>query len=197
MSGKRGRPRKTPEIVENQEEQKESVVSQAKPLPEVQERPTLTLVSDLDAYVSQRMKSGPKTLDEVLFVKEKQYAPGEHRLSLPQELRKYTDRFAFRWINKKKRAIDDAVNLKGWVLVNRALFPDLPDYLFSTTGGVEVGDTILGFMKKEKAEAIRRAPGEKSRQLLETNPMIRKNLEPLPSGKSGFYKPKPTKEDEE
>ena len=166
-------------------------------LPEVQERPSLTLVSDLDAYVSQRMKSGPKTLDEVLFVKEKEYTPGEHRLSLPKELHKYENRFAFRWINKKKRAIDDAINLKGWVLVNRALFPDLSNHLFTTAGGVEVGDTILAFMKKERAEEIRRAPGEKSKNLLNSNPMISSKLEPLPAGKSGFYKPKKTKEDED
>lgn len=164
--------------------------------PEVQERPTMTLVSDLDAYIADRMKAQPKTLDEVMFVTEKKYAPGEHRLSLPKELQEYGDRFAFRWINKKKRAIDDAINLKGWVLVNKALFPNLPKHLFTTNGGIEVGDTILAFMAKAKAEAIRHTPGEKSKRLLESNPMISGKMEPLKKGQSGFYKPKDTGEKE-
>ena len=163
-------------------------------IPEIQERPALTLVSDLDAYIVDRIKAQPKTLDEVMLVTEKKYAPGEHRLSLPKELHEYEDRFSFRWINKKKRAIDGAVTLKGWVLVNKALFPNLPKHLFTTNGGVEVGDAILAFMAKVKAEAIRRAPGEKSRGLLKSNPMVSGEVEPLKKGQSGFYKPEDTGE---
>ncbi len=71
---------------------------------ETQEYPILQTMSEEDAYISDRMKSQPTTLDEVRAVKEKKYLPGEHRLSLPKEFKKYKDRFAFRWINKKKRA---------------------------------------------------------------------------------------------
>ena len=157
---------------------------------ELQERPPLTIMSGEDVYVADRMKSQPKTIDEVLLVKERKFAPGEHRLSLPKELCEYQDRFAFRWINKKKRAIDDAIDLKGWVIVNKALFPNLPRHSFSTSGGIERGDTILMFMSLKKAEAMRRIPGEKSAQLVKDQ--LSKGEESLPKEQSGFYKPSNT-----
>jgi hypothetical protein len=145
---------------------------------------TVTLSSE-DNYIADRMRSQPKTLEEVLTVKEKQYAPSEHRLSLPKELKAFEDRFAFRWINKKKRAIDDAVDVKGWIIANRALFPSLPKHLFTTSGAIERGDAILGFMALKKAEAIRRAPGEKSAEYIKSH--LAKGTETLPKGQSGFY----------
>lgn len=166
-----------------------------KPVQET-ERPTLTLVSDMDAYISERMKNQPKTLDEALFVKEKKYAPGEHRLSLPPELKGYTKKITFRWLNKKKRAIDDAIDVKGWMLVNRALFPSLPKHLFTTSGAIERGDCVLAFIPNKKAEAIRRAPREKSQRMKEASPMISKP-EPLRKGQSGFYRPEDTSPEKE
>ena len=159
--------------------------------------PILHVMSEEDRYIADRMKSQPKTLEEVLFVKEKRYAPGEHRLSLPKELKPYLDRFVFRWINKKKRAVDDAI-IKGWVIVNRTLFPDVvreAQFLFSTSGAIEKGDCLLSFMKKEIAESIRRAPGLKSSAYLKSQ--LSKGEEPLPKGQSGFYKPTDTSEKED
>ena len=46
----------------------------------VQEYPILQTMSEEDAYISDRMKSQPKTLDEVLLVKEK---------NMPQESTDY------------------------------------------------------------------------------------------------------------
>ena len=163
----------------------------------VQEYPILQTMSEEDAYISDRMKSQPKTLDEVLLVKEKKYAPGEHRLSLPKELKKYEDRFAFRWINKHKRAVDDAI-IKGWVIVNRRLFPEVAEkakHLFSTSGAIEKGDAILAFMNKEVALQIRKAPGEKSSAYLKAQ--LAKGTGKLPKGQSGFYKPEDTSEKED
>ena len=158
----------------------------------VQEYPILQTMSEEDAYIHDRMKSQPKTLDEVLMVKEKKYAPGEHRLSLPKELKVYEDKFAFRWINKHKRAVDDAI-IKGWVIVNRRLFPDVAEkakHLFSTSGAIEKGDCILAFMNLEVAIQIRKAPGEKSNAYLKA--ALEKGTRPLPKGQSGFYKPEDT-----
>lgn len=160
--------------------------------PKVQEYPVLQTMSENDAYIHDRMKSQPKTLDEVLMVKEKKYIPGEHRLSLPKEFRVYEDRFVFRWLNKHKRAIDEAI-IKGWVLVNRILFPDVAQkakHLFSTNGAIEVGTNILAFMKKEIAVQIRKAPGEKSSAMLKSQ--LSKGEGKLPEGQSGFYKPEDT-----
>lgn len=162
-----------------------------------QEQPTLQIMSEQDSYLADRMKSQPKTLEEVLMVKESKYAPGEHRLSLPKEFKTYEDRFGFRWINKKKRAVDEAI-IKGWVIVNRTLFPQIAKeskHLFSTSGAVEKGDVILAFMKKELAADIRRGPGEKSTAILKAQ--LEKGKQPLKKGQSGFYIPEDTAEKED
>lgn len=168
-----------------------------KEIKEIREVPILQVMNEEDRYIADRMKSQPKTLEEVLFVKERRYAPGEHRLTLPKELKVYLDRFVFRWINKKKRAVDEAI-IKGWVIVNRTLFPDVAknaEHLFSTSGAIEKGDCLLSFMKKEIAESIRRAPGQKSSAFLQSH--LAKGNQPLPKGQSGFYKPTDTSEKED
>jgi len=157
---------------------------------EPQEQPIFQVMSENDRYIADIVKSQPKTLDEITMVKEPKYSPGEHRLSLPKELKPYEDKFGFRWINKKKRAIDEA-RIKGWVIVNRALFPDVAKKakrLFSISGAVERGDSILACISRPIAEAIRRAPGEKSSAYLKSQ--LDKGKESLSEGQSGFYKPK-------
>ena len=176
---------------------KEETVAPITQVIEPNQPPVLQVLAEEDAYIADRMKSQPKTLDEVLLVKEKKYLPGEHRLSLPKEFKSYEDRFVFRWINKKKRAVDDAI-IKGWVIVNRVLFPDVAKnalHLFSTSGAVEKGDAILSFMNKEVAMQIRRAPGEKSSAYLKAQ--LSKGEQKLAEGQSGFYKPEDTTEKED
>lgn len=173
----------------------EKPIITAQPVP--QQAPILQVMSEDDAYIADRMKSQPKTLDEALMVKEKRYMPGEHRLTLPKEFAAFEDRFIFRWINKKKRAIDESI-IKGWIIVNRSLFPEIAknaSYLFSTSGAVEKGDVLLAFMKKEIAMQIRRTPGEKSSALLKSQ--LEKGTEKLAEGQSGFYKPEDTTEKED
>lgn len=125
------------------------------------------LLSNNDAIVYDRMKAQPKTLDEVdikatLHVND----PDKHQLSLPDELKAYGKRYAFRWINKSKRAIDYSCDVRGWVLANRSHFPEVPDTQFTVNGAIERGDSILAFMPIAKAEAIRNEPALASKAIL-------------------------------
>ena len=176
-------------------EQEKEVVKEVQ---EVQETaPILQMLAEDDRYIADRMKSQPRTLDDVLMVKERRYAPGEHRLTLPKEFKVYEDKLAFRWLNKKKRSIDDAI-IKGWIIVNKTIFPEVAKkskYLFSTSGAIERGDAVLACIKKEIAESIRRAPGLKSSAYLKNQ--LAKGTQPLPKGQSGFYKPEDTTEKED
>lgn len=176
-------------------EQEKEVVKEVQ---EVQESvPMLQMLAEDDRYIADRMKSQPRTLDDVLMVKERRYAPGEHRLTLPKEFKVYEDKLAFRWLNKKKRSIDDAI-IKGWIIVNKTIFPEVAKkskYLFSTSGAIERGDAVLACIKKEIAESIRKAPGLKSTAHLKNQ--LEKGTQPLPKGQSGFYKPEDKTEKED
>jgi hypothetical protein len=178
-------------------EQDEVVVKKEVVEEEQESAPILTMLAEDDRYIADRMKSQPKTLDDVLLVKEKRYSPGEHRLTLPKEFKPYENKLSFRWLNKKKRSIDDAI-IKGWIIVNKTIFPDIAKkskYLFSTSGAVERGDAVLACIKKEIAESIRKAPGVKSSAYLKSQ--LNKGTTPLPKGQSGFYKPEDTTEKED
>ena len=126
------------------------------------------LLSNADAYVHDRMKGQPRTLEEVdVKVLDKEGMEGKHRLSLPEELEPFKKKYGFRWLFKHKQAIDYACDVRGWVLLNRTYFPDLPRHLFTVSGSVERGDSILAFIPKAKAEEILKEPGEKSNQVKE------------------------------
>ena len=71
-------------------------------------------------------------------------------------------KYVFRWLSKVKRAMDFSINVRGWYLVNRTYFKDAPKILFSVNGGVENGDSILGFMPVKKALIIRTQPSKDS-----------------------------------
>jgi len=71
-------------------------------------------------------------------------------------------KYIFRWLNKNKRALDLSLNIRGWYLVNASYFNEAPKILFSVSGGVENGDSILGFMTVQKAMAIREKPSKDS-----------------------------------
>jgi len=174
------------------EELKPDVSEKQDSIPEVQERPNMTIVSNDDAYIMDRISSQPKTLAEVIAVKEKTYGPSEHRLSLPKEFQEYTKDYRFRWINKKKRSIDDAINLKGWIVVNRTLFPHLPKHLFASSGAVENGDALLMFMSERKAVNIKKGVEARSAALRKSTPMLDPVAHESPKDQSGFYKPKDT-----
>ena len=184
----------------------------------------LTIMTEHDAYISERMKEQPQELSEIeVTMKEEKF--GIHRLSLPDffepfsydctigtscshhgwikkkvmyGLDKEMDRweqskhgkFIFRWLNKNKRALDFSINVRGWYLVNRSVFGEAPKILFSINGGVENGDSILGFMPVKKALEIRERPGIESRDRVNSE-------EKKHEGHPAFYKAKlsPEKQD--
>ena len=76
--------------------------------------------------------------------------------------------YVFHWGRKDKRGFDWNINVRGWLVVNKAYFPHIPDHLFSANGAVEVGDSILLFMPAKRALELRRAPGERSRELIKS-----------------------------
>lgn len=146
---------------EKKEALKQSQKSEVTPAPQV-------LVSHTDAYIYDRLKGQPQSLQEVeqeIVVKKKE---GIHQLSLPKELDEFQERFAFYWIYKNKKAIDRACDVRGWKLVSRVYFPDLPTYLFTINGVIERGDNILGFMPKKQAEELRQAPGRLSSEIVKS-----------------------------
>lgn len=127
--------------------------------------PTVIL-TPLDAYIHERARSQPKTLEDIEVKFEQVRKPGEHRLTLPPEIQAYENRFAFRWLFKHKQAIDHAVEQRGWTLCNKTLFAELPNHLFASTGCIERGDNVLAFMPLKKAEALRKQPGELSKAII-------------------------------
>lgn len=132
---------------------------------------TIVIKTEIDSYIADILKGGPQTKEEIQV---RDYTPieGKHRLSLPDEIeKKYGRKYAFRWINKHKRAIDNAINNRRWLIVNRTLFSDMPKYLFTNNGTIENGDTILGFMPMEMAERLRREPRDRSTALVRDLPM--------------------------
>ena len=148
---------------------------------------TLIAANQTDVYIAQLAASQPDTLegaeDRDILVKE-----GHHRLTLATELLDLFKKkgYAPRWIFKDKRALDHAVKQRGWNLVTRVYFPELPDHLFSATGVIEQGDAILGFMPEKKALRLRSEPGLKSMERVKNLPM--EKWKDDPSGER-YYKP--------
>ena len=176
----------------------------------------VTILSEHDAYISERMKAQPQTLTDIeVTTKEEKF--GIHRLSLPEyfehlsydctigvsckfhgwickkvvynldkEMDKWEQakhgKYIFRWLNKNKRALDLSINIKGWYLVNRTFFKEAPKILFSVNGGVELGDSILGFMPVKKALYLRTQPSKDSLDRVRSE--AKKH-----EGHPNFYKP--------
>jgi hypothetical protein len=155
---------------------KESPVATVAAVKEPEDTQSISVISELDSYVRERMKSQPRTIDEaVAKTAVFDSARPRHRLELPDyffnlsgDNREKPGPYIFRWIWKEKRAIDKAINSQGWFLVNRTYFPDAPRYLFTASGGVEVGDAILGFMPTARAMDIRKSPGKISRERIQS-----------------------------
>ena len=139
------------------------------------EREPVVILTELDSYIRERMRGQPRNLEEVVSraeVKER-LTPSQHRLTLPEFFESlsydHTEKpgpFVFRWLFKEKRAIDRALNVLGWTLVNRTYFPHAPRYLFTANGGVEIGDAVLAFMPAKKAVEMRAKPARDSQERL-------------------------------
>src|SRR3990167_9353079 len=131
----------------------------------------IIITKEIDAYISDIMRGGPQSKEDIQ-VRDYSEANGKHRLSLPDEIeKKYGQKYAFRWVNKKKDWIDRAISVRRWLIVNRVLFSDMPKYLFTANGTIENGDTILCFMPVAEAERLRKAPRDRSTELVKNLPM--------------------------
>ena len=167
-------------------EEKSSVQEETVPQQPSEAVKPLVIMSELDSYISEQIKSQPSTLDgAVQRFEQISAAPGRHRLVLPEFFERLSHDcswgqdcpqhvngtqgpWVFRWLFKEKRAIDHARNVVGWMLVNRAYFPQAPRLLFTANGGVEIGDGILAFIPAKKALELREAPGKRSRDRIES-----------------------------
>ena len=107
-------------------------------------------------------------------------------------------RYVFRWQYKEKRALDFALNVRNWMIANRAYFPDAPHHLFSASGAVEIGDALLTFMPIEVARKLREYPSLRSRELLRSRMTVVRDKEGRPTskvlmsgdeGREGIYTP--------
>ena len=131
----------------------------------------IIITTEIDAYISDIMRGGPQSREDIQ-IRDYSEVNGKHRLSLPDEVeKKYGQKYAFRWVNKKKDWIDRAIHIRRWLIVNRVLFSDMPKYLFTANGTIENGDTILCFMPIAEAERLRRAPRDRSTALVKDLPM--------------------------
>lgn len=160
LNKKKEEPKPEPPKVEVKPEIK---AEKPKPVqPEKKEVQDIMIHSEIDAMILDRVKSQPKTLEEVdseIIVKPKE---GKHQLSLPDEIKLYEDKYAFCWLFKRKQAIDEACDLYHYKLTNRTYFPDLPDHIFSSRGVIERGDNVLAFRPKRIDDEMRRFPGQES-----------------------------------
>jgi hypothetical protein len=150
--------------------------------PEKVERQNIVVHSELDVMLLDRAKSQPKSLTEIdseVIVKPKE---GRHQLSLPVELEPYTKKYAFCWIFKRKKAIDEASDLYHYYLTNQTYFSDLPDHLFSARGIIERGDNVLMFRSKKVDEEMRKVPGLESLQAIKARTQAHE-------GNPNFYVP--------
>lgn len=75
-------------------------------------------------------------------------------------------KYIFRWLNSNPKALDPNIDVNGWAIVNKSLFPECPDIHFSISGGVRNGDAILGVMPVAKALDLRLKPARESAQLV-------------------------------
>lgn len=176
-------PKKTPIKEEPKTEAKKEVAAEAKTDTQIH-----VVASERDAYILERVKSQPKTIEEIKVQTIKD-EDGRHRLSLPKELEQYKIEFAFRWIDKDPRMVSRALDERGWNLVTRQYFPTLPKHLFTASGIIERGTAILGFMPEERAYKLRTEPGRKSMERVKNLP-----IEKYKEDGENYYKPSLTEE---
>src|ERR1700690_3959871 len=160
---------------------------------EVKQQPqTFVVKTEMDAYINEVMQTQPKTLDDIKVV-DTTDSP-TNRISLPKDVSDalISKGLTPRWINKDKKMIDRAIHIRGWLIVNKMYFPEIKKYHFTANGTIENGDSILGFMPSERADKLRRRPGEISQERIKTLPIDKyKNDQ---GEKIGYYKPALTSE---
>jgi hypothetical protein len=178
----------TAPVIENKPE--EVIQPQENVLPQ-----TFVIKTEVDAYINERLISQPKKFEDIKVRDNFDDSVANHILKLPKEIKKALDEKNMTpyWINKKKKAIDHALDTRGWTIFNRVLFPNIPKHNFTANGTVEIGDCILGFMPAKNAEILRRRPGLKSQEMIKNLP-IEAYKNSKGDEKIGYYKPAYTAE---
>lgn len=166
------------------------VKQEAKPSPKEESKPII-IQTEIDAYISEAIRAQVNSLTELEARDVKKTDENSHRMTLPEEVSKlFKSRgYAARWINKDKRMIDRAIYVRGWAIVNRILFPELPRRLFTANGTIENGDAILGCMPERQAAILRAEPGIRSNERVQNLP-----IEKWKDGGEAYYKPSLTEE---
>lgn len=156
---------------------------------------TFVVKTELDAYINERLKTQPASLADIR-VDDVIEDPGSgmHALKLPKEVEDALKKrnMVPRWINKDKRMIDRALNIRKWILFNRVYFPELKKHLFTANGTIENGDSILAFMPSERAAILRSIPGKISQERIKDLPIEKYKKDQ--GEKIGYYKPALTAE---
>lgn len=175
---------KEPNVIEAAVEQPLVTTEQSQAQDNTPDNKPTVVMTNTDAYIHERMKAQPKDLETVLARRVEVSEDTRHRLTLPKYFVKYSydhsdqkGQFVFRWLFKNKQALDYAINVRNWILVNRRFFKDAPNHLFSSNGGVEEGDSILAFMPAKQALELRAAPGKKSKDRVQAQLSKHKNSE--------------------
>ncbi len=158
-------PKKDPSVEEKQEEViKEVKQEEVRSEPEQPQDSPRILLSDTDAYIHDRMKAQPMNVSDVSLKFQDKKDPSVHRLTLPKELKEAEKKFVFKWLMKHKKNLDYNCDVRGWTIVNRTYFPELPHHMFTVNGSVERGDCILAFIPRKVAEARRKEPSKLSEE---------------------------------
>jgi len=178
--GKKPSIKETPKVEEVVAPVAEKTIP-AQPEKQVQ---NIMIHSELDSMLLDRLKSQPKTLDEIDVEVIEKPKEGMHKLTLPSELSPYLKKYAFCWIFKRKQSIDEACDQLHYKLTNRTYFPELPDYVFSARGIIERGDNVLAFRPIAVDIEMRKAPGLESTQRIKARTSAHE-------GDPNFYVPKP------
>lgn len=111
-------------------------------------------------------------------------------MRVPQFGYRHRGEYLFRWILRDRRALDYALNARGWYIVNRSKFDQAPKHLFSVSGAVEEGDMILSFMPVKKALHLREQPARKSREDVKSTSIEVDNMGNKYGDDDRYYKPK-------
>ena len=161
------------------------------------ETQTYVIKTETDAYIHDRLRNQPRTLEDIK-IREYSDDMAASILKLPTPIDEALKKknLVPRWINKDKRMIDRALDIRGWTLFNRVYFPEIPKHYFTANGTVENGDSILGFMPRESADVLRSRPGQISQERIKNLP-IDKYKDSKGGEKIGYYKPAYTAEEQE
>lgn len=157
--------------------------------PDAEESKPVVVMTELDSIISESLKTQESSLDDIEVKVLKPEPNGLHRMSLPIFFEEFSydctrgetcrthrrdekskiinpGKFIFRWILKDKRSFDHAKNVRNWRFVNRNLFSGAPRNLFSVSGAIEEGDSLLAFMPVAQALELRNYPARRSQDML-------------------------------